>query len=263
MDKKITLFILFVFVFLSCRKELEEVNPISDIMFIGSSFTEQLSPFIDSLVASNRDSIYIKVRGIGNGSFTTHCNSRTIEFIAGNFWNCYVLQEAGYKACLSEDEFEKSTYPYAEIIIDTIRKLNPDAKICLFMTQAYQYGESNLCPNDSVVCTYDGMQDRIIENYIRLAKKYNLEIAPVGYYWRIFSNLYQSIKLFHPDTFHGSYEGRYLSACIIYAVIFNKSPLGTQVPQKVTEDNALIIQQFVDKYVFEDKKWEALYNSVE
>jgi len=249
----------------SCEKQQEELPlPPVDIFVLGSSFTNQYVYYFQMLSDSTGDTLFLGEASIGNAGLRTHIEeSNTLKTLASRKWDYVMIQESGYMAGLPEEDSRGSTFPCVALLVDTLRSLNPGIRIGLFMTQAYERGYEERCEYDTLVCTYEGMQKRIVENNVRLAREFNLELAAVGYYWQKFSKIYPGIRLFSDDHSHGSPEGRFLTACIIYTTIFRK-PVSTAISTRnLSGRKAQLIREFVNEYVIDDPEWQAYCLTVE
>ena len=257
--------LVIIIALIACDKEnIEEENEhIIDIFVLGSSFTNQYVYYLEMMVDSVGDSIFVGEASIGNAGLKVHIEeSNTLSKLAGYEWDYVMIQESGYMACVPEEEAREVTFPCVKLLVDTIRICQPDARIGLFMTQAYERGHEDRCPYDPGVCTYAGMQNRIIENNIKLAKEFELELAPVGYYWQKFSNEHPDIRLFSHDRSHGSPAGRFLTSSIIYSTIFRSEiplSISTRLLSKTTSE---LIRDYLNDYLFDDAAWDSLYHAV-
>jgi len=242
----------------ACKKEEHEL-PVKKILLIGSSFTGNYHNYIDSLVACNNDSIIKKVYSIGNGTFKKLTeNNYFLNLLSHEKYDYYMLQEAAYMSCLKENEVRNSTVLHLNVLLDTIKKFNPEARIGLYMPHAYEFGHADRCSVDTVVCDYWGMQKRIIDNHIIISQHFNIELAPVGFVWMKFKEKYPNVDLY-TDSFHGSPEGRYLTACVVFSIIFKKSIVDTPVPSDLLFENAQLIQQFVNDLLNSNNDWQKHY----
>lgn len=86
-------------------------------------------------------------------------------------WDYVTIQQ------LSNDSFKFETFePYAGTIIDYVKKYAPTAKIVIHQTWAYRED----CPLFKNGLNQQTMFERLVDAYDQLAKKYDLEIVPVG-----------------------------------------------------------------------------------
>jgi len=120
----------------ACKKEEHEL-PVKKILLIGSSFTGNYHNYIDSLVASNNDSIIKKVYSIGNGTFKKLTeNNYFLNLLSHEKYDYYMLQEAAYMSCLKENEVRNSTVLHLNVLLDTIKNTIQKhvlAYICLML----------------------------------------------------------------------------------------------------------------------------------
>ena len=68
--------------------------------------------------------------------------------------------------------------------------------------------------------------------YFRVAKETKSIVAPVGVAWADVRTKAPSIELYIEDGSHPSPAGTYLAACVFYATIIGRSPVG--LPSKIT-----------------------------
>ena len=62
--------------------------------------------------------------------------------------------------------------------------------------------------------------------YFDIAKELNAVVAPVGMAWKMALAAHPALVLYEPDESHPNPTGSYLAACVFYATLFDKSPLG-------------------------------------
>lgn len=230
--------ILLILVIIGCTKEAEK--PVFDVLLIGSSYTATYNSYLDSIVFANGDSIHMTTSSMGNGTIKRHLNEgNTLALITENHFDYIMIQEAAFMAALTPEELQEGTAPYLKQLIDTIRYYSPDTRIGLYMTHAYKNGNTDRCAVDSVVCNYEGMQGRIIENTTQLAGQFNLELAPVGTYWQLFHKNYPEIQIWSGDNSHPLMYGNYLTASIIYSTIYQQADASEYYPPK---SDSLIVQ---------------------
>ena len=79
----------------------------------------------------------------------------------------------------------------------------------------------------------DREQDMITGAYERTAAELGVAVAPVGRAWFATGPLRQ--KLYVQDGHHPSALGVYLTACVFYAMLVGKSPVGLPYPAEATE----------------------------
>jgi hypothetical protein len=179
-----------------------------------------------------------------------------MQAIESEKWDFVILQEQGGIQALPIFMADTAIYQYAEILVNAIRENYADTKIILYMTHGYRdgvltFGDEYWCEQDPFVCNYEGMQERIKENYIEMSNRFNAEVAPAGMIWKIFMDENPDINLFNSDGIHALPAGSYISACSIYSTIFRKSPMGKYVPDGISSDLADTIQKKVYEVLFQ------------
>ncbi len=66
----------------------------------------------------------------------------------------------------------------------------------------------------------------ISKAYTGIARELGVTTAPVGPTWRALRKKKAAMKLYNKDRSHPSPEGSYLTACVLYATLTGKSPVG-------------------------------------
>ena len=82
-------------------------------------------------------------------------------------WDFVVLQEQSQIPSFPPSQVASDCFPYASILVDSIKSANPCAEPVFFMTWGRENGDQNNCINYPPLCTYGGMQARLRESYIK------------------------------------------------------------------------------------------------
>ena len=104
------------------------------------------------------------------------------------------------------------------------------------MTHAYLENDYRFEPN---------LIQKIEQTYFQAGAESGALVIPVGSaYERAYAKNNQ-IKLHHPDGTHPGMLGTYLGACVIFAFITNKSPVGLSYNylDRVSKEDRLFLQQ--------------------
>lgn len=229
------------------------------VLFIGNShtYTYNIPETIRLMAESKGDSLEYTMSAPGGFDFESHyVFPPTLLAIKSQDWDYVVLQESGWRTALPHAMADSMIYPYADSLAEIIKNNNASTEILLFMTQGYRDGvltfnDEKWCEIDPEVCTYEGMQGRIQNTYLKLSEKLDAEIAPAGTMWNVFFNKHSDISLFQPDGIHANPEGSYLSACVIYSVIFRKKAEDIYVSANVNSNSSLKIQTTVSDALFD------------
>ncbi|MEY3423140.1 MAG: hypothetical protein RIR48_3470 [Bacteroidota bacterium] len=219
------------------------------VLFVGNSYTYFWNLPLTVQVMSEKDSMFLETRqSTGGGmSLRQHWNHennlKTKDIIENNKFDIIIIQDHSMQAINKPD----SLLYYGRLWGELIRKSG--AKVYLYTTWARQ--------NDPQ------KQPMITDEYNKLAKDIDAVVVPVGQAWEKVRKLRPDIQLFDKDGSHPSPSGTYLSACVFYAVLSGKSPLGLS-PRILTkdrngeklylniqsDDDAKFMQQLVEEMLF-------------
>ena len=78
-----------------------------------------------------------------------------------------VLQAQSQEPSFSPGQVTNDTYPYAEILVDSIEQIFSCTEPLFFMTWGRKYGDQQNCQFYPPICTYAGMQQRLRESYVK------------------------------------------------------------------------------------------------
>jgi hypothetical protein len=86
---------------------------------------------------------------------------------------------------------------------------------------------------------------KLEEAYLDIASKTGGYVAPVGLAFSNAMKAYPEINLYHSDGNHPSLAGTYLAACVLFATLYDHSPIGGALPvdSDMTEQTANALQQ--------------------
>ncbi|EOZ9300091.1 hypothetical protein A3462_06000 [Enterobacter bugandensis] len=90
-----------------------------------------------------------------------------------------------------------------------------------------------------------GETAKLEEAYLDIASKTGGYVAPVGQAFRNAMKAYPEINLYHSDGNHPSLAGTYLAACVLFATLYDHSPIGGALPvdSDMTVQTAKALQQ--------------------
>ena len=206
------------------------------VLSIGNSFSEDAQRYLSRLAKHNGEELLTVNLMIGGCSLETHYNKMNSgensymlevngevtgiwvsfeQVVKGAQWDVITIQQA------SQYSFNYDTYqPYANKIIEYVRKHNPNAKILVHETWAYEDGSDRL-REVAKLDTAKEMTSKIQESYQKLAKDICADgIIPSG------TAMQKAVDLglkAHRDTFHASLgAGRYMISLCWYKKIFGK-----------------------------------------
>lgn len=190
-------------------------------------------------------------------------------------WNWVILQDQsqipGFPVTSS---YYVDSLNGAEFLNGLIESGN--AQTVFFMTWGYREGDAM---NAARYPDYSTMQARLTEGYLGYVSASSTDdrptwVAPVGL---AYSNIYAGIVadggdpadedslfrlLYASDGSHPSPLGTYLAACVFYATLSGKTPVGLKAPKGMDENWADALQQAAAATVFDetdeiDYPWES------
>lgn len=195
------------------------------VLFIGNSYTyvNDLPQMVTDLAASMGDYVYHDDQTIGGATFQNHAsNAATYTKINSDQWDFVVLQAQSQEPSFPDAQVDAETLPYAIQLADSVYANDFCSVALFFMT----WGRENGDPQWGPISTYDGMQGRLRNAYLRFADSVQGSVSPVGMVWKHVRENYPAIDLYNADESHPSIQGSYAAACTFYAAIFRKSPVG-------------------------------------
>ncbi|EEB1092777.1 hypothetical protein GJC41_18655 [Salmonella enterica] len=90
-----------------------------------------------------------------------------------------------------------------------------------------------------------GQTAKLEQAYLDIASKTGGYVAPVGLAFSNAIKAHPEINLYHSDNKHPSLAGTYLAACVLFATLYDHSPIGGALPvdSDMTEQTAKALQQ--------------------
>ena len=181
------------------------------VLFIGNSHTyyNYMPHMLSMLVKSENRGFELTIdqcTGEGAGLAWHWKNAPTRNALREKPWDYVVLQDRSGGPLEEPDSFTK----HAGLLDTEIQKQG--AKTVLFLTWAHRSR-----PDTQAVLTHI---------YKAAAQKFNADLAPVGLAWESIHRIIPEIELYHQEDRHANPIGSYLSACVFYSVMLNKSPEG-------------------------------------
>lgn len=196
----------------------------TSVLFIGNSFTFMNDmPFMfRDIAASNGRNVHVDTVIEGGKDFKYHAsNPETYQVIRSRKWDYVIIQGHSNELTHPDPKVDANSLPFARQIVDSIRGNSMCTQVILYMTWGYKNGNAEW----SAINTYELMQQRIRNQYLRFADLLDTRVSPVGEVWKSLRANYPELNLYHPDKMHPSIYGSYAAACTFYAAVFGESPL--------------------------------------
>lgn len=247
--KKYILILGFIFVSNSLI-----IGQVKRALFLGNSYTtvNNLPEKVAMLASSLGDSLYYDSNTPGGYRLLNHAtNTTTLSKISDEEWDFVIIQAQSQEPSWSPSQLATEVLPYATVLNDSIKSNYSCSETLFYMTWGRKYGDQQNCANWPPVCSYLGMQERLMAGYMTMAEENNSTVAPVGLAWKyaMDNDTDSLLNLYSGDNSHPSLAGTYLSACVFYASIFQKSPVGSSYNAGLSEADALVLQQVAEDVV--------------
>ncbi len=278
------LFLLILFLLVPLWATAQVAEPSLKVFFIGNSYTyvNDLPSLVVGLAdAAGGRKIETGQHLVGGCSLEGHVKGKkAIEKIREKKWDVVVLQGYSLEAVLNRESMEKN----ARILDEEIKKQR--AKTVLYLTWARQHipqmqdGADPATSPDYAKAMFKtsgaknidleqwsgqhkaGLVGGIDGAYFDIAKELNAQVAPVGVAWKKALAADPKLALHQPDKSHPNPTGSYLAACVFYATLFDKSPVGLpgelrkggRVLVRVAPDEAAALQEIAWQTVQEIKQ---------
>ena len=230
---------MFVLISTTCISQTYEV------LFLGNSYTgnNNLPDKVLQLAVSGGDSLIYDAYTPGGAQFMTHStNTTSLNKIASDDWDFLVLQGQSQEVSWSDAQMATDVYPYAAVLNDSIKSNNECTETLFYMTWGRRYGDAMNCLGWPPVCTFEGMTARLRHGYLTLTADNEATVAPAGAAWRNSIEADSNLVLHAGDNSRPNTAGTYLTACVFYASIFRKSPVGLSYTAGLSPTDAAFLQ---------------------
>lgn len=228
----------------------------TSVLFIGNSYTytADLPGTLKNLALAGGDSVYHESSTPGGYTFESHStNSTTLGKIASRNWDFVVLQQQSQMPAFPPSQVAIQTYPFAETLVDSIKSNHQCSEPIFFMTWGRRDGDQSNCAGYPPLCTFEGMNARLRASYLEMGFDNDATVAPCGAAWHQMSIENSTFwnGLYSGDGSHPSAWGTYLNACVFYATIFRKSPVGIPFYSNISQQDAEGLQQLAEDIVLD------------
>ena len=230
-----------------------------NVLFLGNSYTfyNNLPQLVANLSKSAGKTVDFEYNAPGGYTIQAHLtNIITMDLIRQGKWDIVILQEQSQIPTIDYYRYNMM-YPAMISISDSIRKYNKCATIVTFMSWGRKNGGQQ-CDQNKVHCSpvfvdFSHMQDSLESAFTDISDKISACIAPIGIVWKN-ALKDKTIELHDYDEGHPNFEGSYLSACVLYSVIWNDSPLNIKENSNLPNDRANFYKTISDEVVFNSSK---------
>ena len=226
-----------------------------DVLFLGNSYTyaNNLPLMISEIALSFGDTVNYDSNTPGGCTLQGHTiNSISLSKISQQSWDFVVIQAQSQEPSFPPSQVATQTYPYAQILVDSIAANDSCTEPVFFMTWGRKNGDANNASFYPILGTYLGMQWRLRQSYLEMGLTHNATVAPVGMSWKKSIQTNPSFELYSPDESHPNIAGSYLAACTFYCTLFNKSCVGSSYyPSSLSASDAAYLQDLASTTVLD------------
>lgn len=225
----------------------------TSVLFIGNSYiyTNDLPNMLRQLALSLGDDVTVASSAPGGHTLFEHASyAPTLTAIGSQDWDFVVMQEQSQLGALPVEA--TNTEIGAIQLIEDIEANYECTYPVFYMTWGRQNGDDLNCDAFPFMCTYNGMQQALQENYVYLANMNDAYVSPVGVAWKVVRDTQPSINLYQPDGSHPSVEGTYLAACVFYCTLFQESCVDATFNSSLPAGTAAILRNIASATVLNE-----------
>jgi hypothetical protein len=227
------------------RAEPPPAQPALRVLFVGNSHTfyNDMPRTVLQLAAAAHEARALEPVLVvaGGATLADHLAGPHVrEQLRTGRWDYVVLQEQQQRPTSAPPYLEREFFAPARTLDVLIRAAA--ARTVLSMTPARLDGDQPQLPHD----TFEAMQERSRQNHLRLGRELGAIVAPVGAAWAAVHRQYPEQPLWAADRFHPSAQGSYLTACVLYRVLYGHSVLDNPYTAGLTAGDASLLQRAAD-----------------
>ncbi|MCF8269647.1 MAG: hypothetical protein K9I25_06710 [Crocinitomicaceae bacterium] len=193
-----------------------------NVLFIGNSYTyaNDLPGTLVQLAAAMGDQVNVDSKTNGGYTFQMHSQDLvTYQKINAQAWDYVVIHGQSQEPSFPFGQVNTQSIPFAMQLADSVYANHECAQVNYFMT----WGRENGDPQWDSINTFNKMNARLRDAYLRIADSSNAGVSPVGSAWRYIRETQPSIRLYVGDGSHPSVAGTYLAASVFYVSLFHKA----------------------------------------
>jgi hypothetical protein len=226
-----------------------------DALFLGNSYTaaNNLPHMVAQIALSMGDTLNYEANTPGGCTLNGHTTNATSQAkIKQQAWDFVVIQAQSQEPSFPPSQVASDTYPYAAQLVDSIAANDSCTEPVFFMTWGRKNGDAQNAQFYPILGTYLGMQWRLRQSYLEMGMTHDATVAPVGMAWKESIATNPTYDLYSPDESHPSLAGSYLSACVFYSTLFQKSCVGsTYMPAGIGTADAVNLQTIASNTVLD------------
>ena len=223
------------------------------VLFLGNSYTaaNDLPNTFRQLALSLGEEVTVSASTPGGYTLEQHATyAPSLSLIDAQPWDFVVMQEQSQYGALPLEI--TPTLAGAAQLSGTIEANFECTYPVFYMTWGRENGDAQNCANFPFMCTYDGMQQGLRDNYVALAEANEGYTAPVGAAWQEVRATHPEIQLYQGDGSHPSVEGTYLAACVFYCTLYQVSCVDASFLGSLPPETAVILRTIASTTVLNE-----------
>jgi hypothetical protein len=211
------------------------------ILFIGNSrtFVGYLPAMFAELARSGGREVSVDSSAMGGYTLEQHARDRHArEKLDRAAWDIVVLQES-IRAFTVESTRNTQMAPAARALDERIRSQGAQTVLVLMWASIEAVDELALAH-------FASEQAQSTAALRQLVQELDILIAPVGPAWEKSLRQRPELELWDSDNHHACPAGTCLMACVLYATIYQQSPVGLRFTADLPEETVLFLQEIAE-----------------
>jgi Tol biopolymer transport system component len=212
------------------------------ILFIGNShtFMNDLPGTFAALARSGGREVDVDSSANGGYTLEQHARDRqTQEKLEGGGWDFVVLQEST-QVLTVESTRNTQMAPAVSALEEKARSQGGQTVLVVMWASTSAVDEAGLAG-------FAADQAEVTAALQRMTQGLDVLLAPVGPAWERSLRQRPELDLWGSDNHHASPTGTYLMACVLYATIYEQSPVGLSFTAGLPEETALGLQEIAEE----------------
>lgn len=197
----------------------QQLKPLK-VLFIGNSYTalHTLPEIVAQMAQSKGKRLYYEMVAPGGRTFERHWNEGVAaETIESKRWDYVMFQNQSFEPVYAPENMMTYGVKLAEAV------KAQGATPVYFMTWAYERERDFMKEDERFHGLFEGMQASLNTSYRALAEAVDGVLCPIGPAWERFRQENPDVALHNPDASHANQAGGYLSALMMYRVLFDEA----------------------------------------
>lgn len=231
-----------------------DTQPSLKILFVGNSYTSinNVPNLVKGIACDHNINLDVTSIAPGGASFAKHViNHKSDRFISTKHWDYIVLQNQSVTPSQSSKINYRHSVPRARILVKAAKTVNSNAKVVYFVTWGREKG-GVFCRFGSS-CDFHQHTKALLKGYSEYAQATGGKLAKIGSAWKFIVDdpnaPFDPGDLWRPDGSHAELIGSYLAAAVIAAETFDISPIGSTLPDGISDGNGEYVLEVVNRIV--------------